>query len=307
MNKIIITGASGDLAGRITAILQEKVGADRLILSTRTPENLKDAEESGASVRYGDYDDPASLEVAFSGGSIILIISGLAINRRVQQHRNAINAAIKAGLGHIVYTSTAGLHPSNPTLSAREHIVTEQDLRDCGLPYTILRNATYAEVIATLMLAPALVTGKWEHAAGKGYLAPVSKRDVAACAACCLLEPERHKNAVYEITGPELLTFRDMAAIASEVYDRPIEFVPITVEEAYARFDAMGIPRSYEEGMKFEETHAWPSDEMVSASLAMAQGYHALMSRHVDFITGRPAIPLRTIMMEAKGKTYDQI
>ncbi len=304
MKRIVITGASGDLARRVVRILEARGAAERLILVSRSPERV---EVPGADVRYGDFDAPETLEAAFSGGDTLLLISGLAINRRVQQHRNAIEAARRAGIRQIVYTSTAGIHPRNPTLSAQEHIVTEQDLRESGMISTILRNATYADVVATLMLAPALESGRWEHAAAGGYLAPVAKQDIAECAACCVLEPDRHAGAVYEISGPELLTFADMAAIASKVHGRHIEFVPITAAEAYAQFDAMGVPRSYQDGMKLEETDAWPSDEMVSASVSMARNFHALASRHVEFITGRPATSMEAVMQAAKGKTYAEL
>jgi NAD(P)H dehydrogenase (quinone) len=304
MTKIALTGASGDLGRRVTAILAERLGAENLVLITRSPDGLDARRAEGAQVRFGDFDDPASLEAAFAGVGRLFIISGLAINRRVQQHRNAIAAARKAGVGHIVYSSTAGIHPANPTLSAKEHIVTEDDLRASGIDFTVLRDATYAEIVATLMIAPALATGKWEQVGPGGALAPVSKDDIAACAAESLLDPERHRGAVYEITGPELLSFADMAAIASEVHGVAIEYVPISEEQAYARFDAMGIPRDYQEGMQHAETHAWPSSEMVSASVSMAQNFHAVMTRHVEFITGRPAKPLRAVMQDTRGTGY---
>jgi len=303
MTKIAITGATGDLAQRVIALLSERIGSANLILVTRSPDSLGALRDEGAQVRFGDFDDPASLEQAFAGADRLQLISGLAINRRVQQHRNAIAAARNAGVQHIVYTSTAGIHPMNPTLSAQEHIVSEQDLRASGLSFTILRDATYAEIIAILMLAPALATGKWEQVGPGGVLAPVSKDDIAACAAQCLLDPKQHGGATYEITGPELLGFTEMAAIASDVHGVPIEYVPITEEQAYARFDAMGIPRDYQDGMQFAETHAWPSTEMVSAGVSMAQNYHAILTRHVEFITGRAPKPLRKVMQDAKDLT----
>jgi NAD(P)H dehydrogenase (quinone) len=273
---------------------------------SRNPAALAAFAERGVNVHRGDFDDPDSMVAAFTGADRLMLISGLAINRRVQQHRNAIEAARKAGVRHIVYTSTLGVQPTSPTVSAHEHIVTEADLRASGMSFSVLRNACYAEIVAAFMVAPALETGKWIQAAGDGAIAPVSKQDIARSAVECLLDPKRHRDAVYEITGPELLDFRQMAAIASEVHGVPLEYVPISVEERYAMFDAMGIPRTYREGMHHESAHAWPSDEIVTAEIGMGQNYQAIQSRHVQLITGSPALSLREVLKDCKGKTYDQ-
>lgn len=306
MEKIVISGASGDLGRRITAILLDQIAPANLALVTRTPEKLAERAQLGVAVHAGDYNDPAALEAAYAGSDVLMLISGLAVTKRVPEHRNAINAARKAGIKHIVYTSVAGIHPRNPTLSATDHIVTEGDLRDSGLGYTILRNATYAEVFPTIASQPALRTGKWIQTAGEGLMAPVSKRDIALCAATCLMHPDLHNGATYEISGTELFGFRDIAAITSEVYNVPIEYVPVTTEERYAQFDAMGVPRTYSESMDAHpDTHLWASDEMVTADIAWSMGFHAILSHHVKFITGKDPYTLREVFEFCKGRSYD--
>ncbi len=306
MHNIVISGASGDLGRRITAILLDQIAPANLALVTRTPAKLADRAQVGVAVHAGDYNDPAALEAAYAGSDVLMLISGLAVTKRVPEHRNAINAAKKAGIKHIVYTSVAGIHPRNPTLSATDHIVTEGDLRDSGLGYTILRNATYAEVFPTIASQPALRSGKWIQAAGEGLMAPVSKRDIALCAATCLMHPDLHNGAIYEISGTELVSFRDIAAITSEVYDVPIEYVPVTTEERYAQFDAMGVPRTYSESMDAHpDTHLWASDEMVTADIAWSMGFHAILSHHVKFITGKDPYTLREVFEFCKGRSYD--
>lgn len=254
----------------------------------------------------GDYNDPPALEAAYAGCDTLMLISGLAVTKRVPEHRNAIEAARKAGIRHIVYTSVAGIHPRNPTLSATDHIVTENDLRNCGLGYTILRNATYAEVFPTIAAQPVLRSGKWVQVAGHGRLAPVSKRDIALAATRCLLEPALHAGATYEISGPELLGFREIAALASEAYGVPIEYVPVTVEERYAGWDALGIPRRFDENMAAHpDAHLWCSEEMVTADIAFQAGFHAVQTDHVEFITGKKPYSLREVFEFCKGRSYD--
>lgn len=308
MSRIVVSGASGDLGRRVTALLLEKIAPGQLTLVTRSPANLSQRAAQGVRVCAGDYNDTAALEQAYQGCDTLFLISGLAVTRRVPEHRNAIDAAKKAGVKHIVYTSVAGIHPKNPTLSASDHIQTEADLRASGLGYTILRNATYAEIFPTIAAAPALATGKWIQAAGEGCMAPVSKEDIARSAACCLLNPAFHDGAVYEITGPEMLNFREITAMASEAYGVPIEYVPVTPEERLAFFDSQGVPRTYDESMAASaDGHMWASDEMVSADIAFAQGFHAIMSHHVEFLTGQKPLSLRTVFERCKGKRYDEL
>ena len=308
MTRIAISGASGDLGRRLTAALLEKVAPETLTLITRTPENLSSRAAQGACVFRGDYRDPASLDTAYAGNEVLMLISGLDVTRRVPEHRNAINAAKRAGIKHIVYTSTAGIHPKNPTLSAGDHLLTEADLRASGLSFTILRNATYAEIIAALMAPPIVATGKWLSAAGEGRLAPVSKLDVVRCAACCLLDPAFHSGATYEISGPELLSFREIAALAAEIHGVPIEYVPVSREERLEYFDSLGYPRTYDEhqGPSWDG-HRWASDEMVSADIGFSQNYHAILSYHVEFITGQKPRSLRAVFEYCKGKRYEQL
>jgi NAD(P)H dehydrogenase (quinone) len=306
MTKYVISGASGSLGGKITERLLETVPVEDLTLTTRTPQKLDALYQRGVAVHAADYNDPAALERAYAGSDVLMLISSLAVTKRVPEHRNAINAAKQAGIKHIVYTSTAGIHPQNPTLSASDHIVTEDDLRRCGIGYTIMRNACYAEVFPTVAAQPVLRSGEWVQVEGHGKLAPISKNDIARTAVACMLDSARHDGAVYEVTGPDLVSFRDIAAITSEVYGVPIRYVPVSVDERYAMLDAMGVPRQYTEGMDgHPDAHLWCSEEMVTADLAFQAGYHGILTHHVEFITGQKPMSLREVFDLCKGKDYN--
>ncbi len=298
MRNIAISGASGDLGRRITEILLKRTEEKNLTLVTRNPEALRDAAARGAKVCRGDYRDLPSLEAAYQGNDVLMVISGHAVSRRIPEHRNAIAAARKAGIKHIVYTSVAGVHPRNGTISAGDHIVTERDLHESGLGFTILRNQTYAELF-TPMSQSVLRSGKWFQISDNGMISPVSKRDIALCAATCLLEPDRHSRVTYEITGPDLLTFRDISKMISNLYNVPIEYIVLTPEEMYAKFDAWGIPRGYTEGAT-EPAQTYGSDELVSNFIAFGEDYHAILSHHVQFITGKKPRPLLEILEQDK-------
>lgn len=293
----VITGASGAFGRMVTELLLENTPPSELILVTRKPESLAHLAARGAQVRYGDFDNGDSLAAAFAGGERMLLISTLDVGeRRRRQHTAAVEAAVAAGVQHIAYTSSVGIHPRSPAFVVADHLHTEELLRRCGVAFTILRDSQYAEVVATMIAPQALASGKWVTSAGEGCMAFVSKKDCVAVAASVLSTPG-HEGAVYEITGPELLSFRDAAALAAEIGGRPIEYVIVSHEEKQATFDAAGIPRRYVEGVVHEQSGPWASDEMMSYERALGEGYFAVCSRHVELITGRPALSLRDVFL----------
>ncbi|HEY4211260.1 MAG TPA: SDR family oxidoreductase [Steroidobacteraceae bacterium] len=298
---IVVTGASGAFGRMVTQLLLQRVPASELILITRKPATLAAMVERGARVRYGDFDNKESLGTAFAGGRKMLLISTLDVGeRRRRQHRAAIEAAVGAGVEHIVYTSSAGMHPRSPAFVIADHFDTEEALRKTGVAFTFMRDSQYAEVVATMIAPLAIATGQWFSSAADGTMAFVSKQDCVASAATVLTTPG-HEGAVYEITGPELLSFRDAARIAAEVTGRPVEFVSVTHDQMQARFDAAGIPRRYTEGMFNEATGPWASEEMMSYERAIREGYFAICSRHVQLITGKPAMSLRDVFVAAQA------
>ena len=294
---IVVTGASGAFGRMVTEALLKQVPPSELILVTRSPEALANLEARGAQVRYGDFDNADSLTQAFSGGERLLLISTLDVGeRRRRQHRSAIDAAVTADVRHIVYTSSVGIHPHSPAFVVTDHLVTEELLRCTGLDVTILRDSQYAEVIATMMAPLAVASGQWVTSAADGHMAFVAKRDCVDSAAA-VLTTAGHEGAVYEITGPELLTFRDAARIAAEVAGKPIECIVVSHDEMQARFDAAGIPRRFVEGMAPANSGPWGSEEMMSYERAIREGYFAVCSHHVQLITGRPAVSLRDVYL----------
>jgi NAD(P)H dehydrogenase (quinone) len=298
MGKVVVSGASGQIGRLIVEELALRTSPENLTLVSRKPENLSGWAAKGARVRHGDYHDPASLEAAYTGADTLMLISGADIGRRIPQHRAAIAAAKRAGVQHIVYTSVSGVHPMNRTPSCGDHIVTEQDLRESGLGYTLLRNQVYSEIL-TLMAETPLRTGKWYHVGERGLCSPLSRNDIALSAAMILLSPERHRNVAYEITGPELLSFQDLARRFSEMYDRPIEYIPLTAEGMFAKFDEWGVPRIGIPDMS-DPALCYGSNEIVENYVAWDELFHTVMSHHVEFITGKPATPLHDTMAAAK-------
>ncbi|MGH9738060.1 MAG: SDR family oxidoreductase [Candidatus Acidiferrales bacterium] len=295
---ILVTGASGSFGRQVAELLLQRISATELILVTRRPAALAQFAARGTQVRAGDFDKPEDLARAFAGAEKMLLISTLAVGqRRQRQHRAAIDAARAAGVKHIVYTSSAGIHPRNPSFAVADHLLTEGWLRSSGMDFTILRDSQYAEVITTMLAPMALETGKWVMSTGEGGMAFVSKQDCIASAAAALTTPG-HEGAIYEITGPALYTFREAAALTAEIGGRPVEYLSVSHEEKLSFFDAAGIPREYVEGeTNSDGTGIWGSEEMVSYERAIRQGYFSICSQHVRLLTGRPARSLREVFL----------
>ncbi|MEU1820821.1 SDR family oxidoreductase [Streptomyces abikoensis] len=268
----VVTGASGKLGRLAVQHLIERVDASRVVALTRTPEKIADL---GVRVRAADFGDPDSLVSAFDGAERVLIISTDAMGQRVQQHTNAINAAAKAGVGHVLYTSlTRADEPGNPLVLVPEHRETERVLAQSGLEFTVLRNNIYPDML--LMLAPlneAVRTGVLEGANGEGHVSYITRSDCAAAAAAVLAEGG-HTGQFLEITGPEAVDYAGIAAALGEATGRAVRFEKQTKEEAAAAFAARGV----EPAMIAAATQFWGS---------VSEGWLDVTTHAVERLTGR--------------------
>ncbi|HET9654551.1 MAG TPA: SDR family oxidoreductase [Kineosporiaceae bacterium] len=296
---IIVTGGSGQYARLAVRHLLHRVPAGELVVTTRRPEVLDDLAERGVQVRRADFSEPESLPSAFAGGTKMLLISTTQVGQRVAQHTQAIRAAVDAGVQHIAYTSFigagAGGDSADRAMVVVDHAGTEEVLRASGAAYTFLRDGQYAEAVSDVIAPRVLAEGLWAAAAGDGQVAFVSREDCAACGAQVLLS-SGHENKAYDITGPQLLSFRDAAALVSEIGGRPVDYAVISDEQLYAAFDAMGVPRRPVEDPNVPIP--WCSDDMVSFERAIREGQLAVLSDDVRTILGRAPRSLAEVLRD---------
>jgi NAD(P)H dehydrogenase (quinone) len=232
---IAVTAASGQLGGEIVKALAHQ-GADVIGLA-RTPKN---AAGLGVDIRPGDYNDPAALEQSLSGIDAVLLVSGMdAPDRRIDQHRNVINAAKKAGVRKMVYTSVQGAETGNafaPIIQSNRQ--TEQDVRESGLDWSIGRNGIYIEPDVEYIATYARL-GFITNCAGDGKCGYTTRPELAYAYAKMLTE-DRHNQRTYNLHGT-LLTQAQLASYLGQAFQADLAFRDMDIDEYRAeRIEELG-------------------------------------------------------------------
>lgn len=263
---LAVTGATGGLGGRVARALAARGVAQRLLV--RDP--ARAPQLPGATVARTTYDDRAAAVAALDGVRTLLMVSAAETEDRLAEHRAFVDAAAQAGVEHVVYTSFYGAAPQATFTLARDHWFTEEHLRASGMGFTFLRDNLYLDFLPHMVGEDDVLRGP----AGDGRLAAVSRDDIAASALAVLLAPGEHVGATYDLTGPEALTFAEIAAIIAAHTGRPVTFHDETVDEAYASRQRWEAP-------------PWQYDAWVSTYTAVAAGELAGVTDHVARLTGR--------------------
>ena len=292
--KIAITGASGPFGSETAqGLIDRGVNPADLILISRNPDKLAHFAAQGADTRQGDFDDYASLVKALTGAERMLMISTNRVGQREPQHTNAVNAAKAAGVKHVFYTSFVGT-PDMASLAVHDHRFTEDLLKNSGMDYTFLRNSQYTEAMRDAGFPLSIRSGIWESASGEGTIAMVTREDCIRAAIAALATPG-HQGVTYNITGPELIRYQDLCALASELSGRDIQYIPVDEEGRYAFFDSIGVPRSAKDDLVVNG-FGWCSDDMVSFETTIRIGGFAVISDDVEKLTGKKPESVRSFL-----------
>lgn len=225
---ITVTAASSRF-GRLVLddLLRRGIAPSGIVAAARTTESLSVYAEQGVQVRHADYADPASLASALADVDRLLLISSGQLGQLAVHHRAAIDAAVTAGASEIVYTSFLNADSSGIAM-AEDHVATEKMLRDCGVPFAVLRNGSYIENYADFV-GFWLTFGNFTAAGGDGKVSGAARRDLAEAAATVITGPPA-AGEVYELGGPPY-TMADLAAEASKQSGVPIRYDNLSVPD----------------------------------------------------------------------------
>jgi uncharacterized protein YbjT (DUF2867 family) len=272
---LVVTGSTGQLGGRVARRLAAAGVPQRLLARdlSRVPA-LPDC-----SVAEASYADGPAVTRALGGADTVFMVSGAEHPDRVGQHFTFVDAAVAAGVRHLVYTSFYGAAPDATFTLARDHWATEEYIRASGLPHTFLRDNLYLDFMPLLAGDDGVIRGP----AGDGRVAAVAQDDIADVAVAVLRDPAGHAGVTYDLTGPRALTLAEAASVLSAKTGRSIRYEPETVEQAYASRAGYGAPN-------------WQVDAWVSTYTAIGSGELAGVSDAVEKVAGHPPTSLEDLL-----------
>lgn len=237
---ILVTGANGQLGTQTIDFLQEQNPDTEIAGLVRSEEKGAKLKEKGVKLRIGDYTDYPSIEKAVEGVDTLLLISSSTLEGRTEQHKNVIDAAKKASVKHIFYTSIVEAEQKLSPLSA-DHAETEKLIKKSGIPYTLYRNTFYMEFLP-LFLGDALETGQWAFPSDGKAINLALRSEMAEALANGLANPEEHKNSIYEITSGQSYTLEDIAGLLSEASGKEITYNDVSVSDFENALQEIGLP-----------------------------------------------------------------
>jgi NAD(P)H dehydrogenase (quinone) len=284
---IVITGATGQLGRLVIEQLLKTVPASQIVAAVRSPEKAADLAAQGIQVRQADYTRPASLDSAFAGAEKLLLISSNELGQRFTQHSAVIDAAKRAKVRLLAYTSV--LHADTSVLAlAEEHRQTEAALDQSGIDHVLLRNGWYTE--NTTAAIPGILAHDAQFgSAGDGRFSSAARADYAAAAAAVLTASDNQAGRIYELAGDEAFTLTQFAAEVGRQTGKAIGYTNLPEADFKAALIQAGFP---------EEFAALLADSDTGAS----KGALFDNSRQLSKLIGRPTTPWTQVVATALGK-----
>lgn len=280
---IVITGVSGHLGRLVVAqLLATGTPPAQIVATGRDVDKLADLAAQGVTVRRADFADPATLDDAFAGADVLLLVSTTTVGERFDNARTAIDAAQRGGVSRFVYTSMVNASTAQMTL-ADAHRRTEDYLRESGAAYVILRNGWYLENYTDQL--PIIREYRTLMGSGQdGRVSAASRSDLAAAAAVVLTQ-DGHDGATYELGGAPF-TLTELAATISDVLGIEIAYRDMPVADYAGVLAGAGLPTEM-------------ADAVADADAGLARGELFTASEDLAKLIGRPAISAHEAFRQA--------
>jgi len=271
--KVLVTGATGKLGALIVQHLVAKLPPGSVVAAGRNTTRAP----AGTELRRLDYNEPASIDAALAGITRVVLVSGSEVGKRVPQHQNVIDAAARAGVELLAYTSILKAN-ANPFLLATEHRATEDLLAASKVPHILLRNGWYSENY-TGNAALAIQFGVIQTAAGNARFSTAPRDDYAAGAAALILRDGHKPGQVYELAGSSSFNRQEFAALLSRKSGKPVVVQNLTEDEYIAALKQAGLPEPI-------------ARVLADSDAKSAAGWLFDDSRTLEHAIGRPTVPM---------------
>jgi uncharacterized protein YbjT (DUF2867 family) len=235
----LVTGATGRTSSGVVAHLRTAGEDVRVLVRDR-----QKAEQAFGDIDIvaGPFDDEAVLAKAFDGIDIAFLAVGSSPDQ-VRLEKTVIDGAVKADGPHVVKLSSIGTGHDSALLVGRLHAQIEDHLAASGLPYTLLRPASFVDNL--YYAAPSVAAGhRWTGAAPTGRVAYVDIRDLSEAAALVLRDPTLH-GGIHNLSGQDAYTFPEVAALLTTILGHEVTYVPVSEEDRRSALLAAGTPEWY--------------------------------------------------------------
>jgi len=276
---ILVTGATGTVGSEVVRQLVATGERPRALM--RDPTTAR--QRLGDQVEHvvGDLDRPETIAAALAGVDRVFLLTTQS-SRQPEWERAVIGAAARAGVGQLVKLSVFRANEQSPLQVARQHGQAERVLAQSGLAATILRPVFFMQNLLAMVHDGAIAT-----AAGDGRVAMVDARDIAAVAVATLTGGG-HAGKTYTLTGPEALSFYQVASVLSRQTGRPLRHVRVPPDKVRVALQGRGVA-------------AWYADDMAKLHSMLAVGYEEVVTDDIHRVTGRPPRTLAQFASDHAG------
>ncbi|RDW81243.1 putative NmrA-like family protein [Aspergillus mulundensis] len=299
--KYLITGATGGLGEQVLNYFLNHVSASEYAAASSRASNRARFEDRGIAFRHVDYDDQESLDSGLRDVDNLLFVSSNTFDndRRDKQHWRLIDAAKRAGVKHVWYTSLAfgGFSDDSKAAVQQAHLTTERLLKESGITYTSIREGVYTEAFPVFMNWYPDSTAVTLPADGE--IAYTRRAELGEATARIMLRGG-YENQIVLFTAEETITAKEVVDIINETTKRAVKFEIVSPEE-YVRVNSASDqgrkPRAF-----FEMVSTWWED-IAKGELRTT---HPLMREVLGRAPTRPRDALRAILTENPDYTWHQ-
>ena len=302
MKKILLNGVDGNFGARAAKVLLEKWPHEDLIFTAPTEKGLEAYQNLGVETRVADFNSE-DLSKAFEGADTMILISMPFVGpKRRAAQKKALDAAVKAGVNRLVYTSIVGAGEKDiDTYEVNDHVWFEAYVKEQPIHYLFMLDSQYAEAMVSNYVNAYENTGNvLANNMGQGKMAFISRDDCALAAACAAMSDWQDR--VVDVNGPELLTIGEYIDIANQVTGHNVKYVEISDQEQYDFFDSIGVPRTTEEMWAQTATNfPFCSDGMVTFGRAIRLGQMSTFTDDFEKLTGQKPLTVRQMFEDMEN------
>ncbi|MFC4097556.1 SDR family oxidoreductase [Euzebyella saccharophila] len=288
---ILVTGSTGSFGSLVIEHLIDKgINKSDIAALVRDEEKASKVLPKGIKFRKGNYNDYRTLVEAFKDVDQLMFVSGSEVATREAQHKNVVNAAKEAGVGHVVYTSfmrNDEIKNSGIAFLQDTHIKTENWIKESGITYTIIQNALYADMLPMFIGEKAIENSLIVQPAQDGKISALLRTEMAEAAAE-VLTTNGHENTTYVLSNPDVVSYMDIAQILSDITGKEIKYQSPTVADFEKALKDKNVPDEY-------------IGLFVGFSIAQAQGELALQDASLEQLLGRKPITIRETLTKIYG------